>query len=180
MMKVSPKEIRRRILLKLYEAYWGREEHTLTGEELREEIGVPEWVVGAALLYMDARGWMGSLQSDGLCISAAGVDVVENENRFAEEFGGNSNVILVIVDNEGSAGKGFEEVYEKVAGSMLSDDEKGEIRRLLEDIEKQVAKAGACLDGIGVRMAEVLKMCEWLSPVLSSVVCKIFLERLRM
>ncbi|MBU7017617.1 MAG: hypothetical protein HXS44_08910 [Theionarchaea archaeon] len=181
MTMVSPKEMRRQIILKLYEAFNDRKEHSLTKQQLMEDIGLPEWVVEASLLYMDAKGWMSSLLPSALRISPAGVDLVEDRERFLEEFESLSNVVLVIVDSEveGSLEGGFEKLYEEVGSSVLSEEEKEEVSKLLEMVEKKCEEMGGPMEELGKGMVQVLEKAEWLRPYLHSVVCRKFLGNLK-
>lgn len=181
MTMVTPKEIRRRIILELYEAFIGRREHAVTREELVRELGYPEWVVEASLLYMDAKGWMSSLLPDGLRISVSGVEVVEDKEKFLEEFGVPSNVILVITGGEEGREKvkgGFDEVYKEVEMSALSDADKEEVLLSLEKVEKKCAEITVHMEELGKGIAQVLKKAEWLRSLLGSVICRMFLGKL--
>jgi hypothetical protein len=178
---VSPKEIRRQIILRLYEAFMDRKEHSLTKQELIEDIGVPEWVVEASLLYMDAKGWMSSLLPSALKISPAGVELVEDRERFLEEFESLSNVVLVIVNSKvkGSLEGGFEMLYEEVKSSHFSEEEKEEVFKLLETVEKKCEEMGGPMEELGRGIKQVLEKAEWLRPYLHSVVCRKFLGNLK-
>lgn len=179
MRKVSPKEIRRRILLRLYEACQGRREHTVNRKELVEELGIPEWVVEASLLYMDTKGWIGSLVPSALRISVKGIEVVEDRKLFEEEFGRGSNVVLVV--HEGIVGKGgFERVLEAVESSALSDVDKEEVKKLVDEVEERLEEIGPGVEGLQKCVMRVLEKAEWLRPVLGSVVCGMILEKLGM
>jgi len=155
----------------------GRREHTVSREELVEELGIPEWVVEASVLYMDAKGWMESLVPSGLRISVRGVEVVEDKKRFEREFGRGSNVVLVVHEGIGSK-DGFERVLEAVESSVLSDEDKEEVRRLVREVEERLGKIGTDIGGLDRSIIRILEKAEWLRPLLSSVVCRVFLEKL--
>lgn len=157
-----------------------RKEHSLDKQELMEEIGLPEWVVEASLLYMDAKGWMSSLLPKALKISPAGVELVEDRERFLEEFESLSNVVMVIVDSKvkGSLEGGFEMLYDEV-GSHFSEEEKEEVLKLLEIVEKKCEEMGGPMEELGKGMVQVLEKAEWLRPYLHSVVCRKFLGNLK-
>jgi hypothetical protein len=176
MKKIGPREIRRRILLKLYEGFMTRREHTVTMEELVEELGIPELVVEASLLYMDAKGWVMSLFPSKLKISPAGIEMVEDKEQIVREFGSFSHVVLVV--DGGIEGEiRFEDLYEKVASSSLSDTGKEEVVGYLKKIEQHVEEMGPSLEGIGEGLSHIMDKAEWLQPGLTSVICRVILAR---
>ena len=176
MKEIGPREIRRRILLKLYEGFMTRREHTVNREELVEELGIPEWVVEASLLYMDAKGWITSLFPSKLQISPAGIEVIEDKEQIVREFGSFSHVVLV-VDGKIEGEIRFEDLYEKVASSSLSDAGKEEVIAYLKEIEEYVEEMGPSLEGIGEGLSHILEKAEWLQPGLTSVICRAILAR---
>lgn len=156
----------------------GRSEHSVSKKELVQELGLPEIVVEAALLYMDVKGWIGSLMPSGLKISVAGMELVEDEKRFGEEFESSSNVILIFEDQVGDGEKGFEQVYEMVDSAAVSEEEKKEVRALIEAVERELEEMGPALEEIKKCVALISEKAEWLKPGVVHSVCYAVMERL--
>jgi len=157
----------------------GRSEHSVSRKELVQELGLPEIVIEAALLYMDVKGWIGSLMPSKLKISVAGIELVEDEKRFGEEFESSSNVVLIFEGSGlGDKGEGFEQVYEVVDSAAVSEEEKKEVRALVEAVERELEEMGPALEEIKKSVALISEKAEWLKPGIVHSVCHTVMERL--
>jgi len=69
-------------------------------------------------------------------------------------------------------------VYEVVDSAAVSEEEKKEVRALVEAVERELEEMGPALEEIKKSVALISEKAEWLKPGIVHSVCHTVMERL--
>jgi hypothetical protein len=192
MSETTNDSVRLKILKILYKKATEGANWTIEREEMKQQLPIPENKLDFNMLYLHEKKLVNIRRSDSRSwqvakITGKGIDVLENESRFAEELpfirsaiqkpGGEvcDNAVAAAqseVDLYQQVPSAFEQAYEQVKKADIAPEKKQEIIINLKALEKELPKEKPNMNKVNAIWEWLRGNADVIVPTITEIVTK--------